>query len=292
MEKLAVLVVDRDEVSRAETAELLQSEVPEASVDTAESLTAAEQRLAEEPVDVLVTGYVLPDGNGLELVEAVRSSSPATTCLLYTHSETIDTESFEEVIVDFVGKDTPDSEQTLVALVAEAGETLTQASHPLPEGEDARLEAVARTRPPDGEPLAPLERIATLAREHFDGTAAAVTLIERHTQTVLGSAGEELVPSTRDESLATHVLTQPGETLAVGDARVDPRFADVETIQTAGVVAYLGARIETADGDAIGVLSVYDDDRREFTAADHSYVETLAGLAADVLALADGGDGA
>jgi len=289
MNTLSVLVVDRDEASREETAELVRSVFPDATVTTLDSRAAAEDRLGSDPVDVLVTGYTLPDGNGLELVDAVRSLSPATTCLLYTHSETIDTASFEEVIVDFVGKEDPDAEETLLALIEEGSETLTQASHPMPDDEDGRLEALDRFRPVEGTKLEALQRIVDLAMTHFEASTTAVTLIGRHDQHVLASAGGEVVPSSRDESIGTHVLVQPGETMAVGDVRVDPRFADIETIQTAGIVAYLGASITTPDGYGIGVLSVYDDDRREFTAADHRYVETLADLVGDVLLLADGG---
>lgn len=290
MEEFAVLVVDRDEASREETASLVQSEFPDATVQTQDSLAAAERALETATFDVLVTGYTLPDGNGLELVKTVRSISPGTTCLLYTHSETIDTESFEDVIVDFVGKETPGAEETLLALIGEADDTLIQAAHPVPEDEDDRVEAVQRYRPGEKTDLTPYRRIVDLAATHFGATAATAALIETHEQSVLASTGSAVAPSKRDESLSTHVLIQPNGTLAVGDTRVDPRFADVDTIQSAGIVAYLGARITTPAGQAIGVLSVYDDDPQEFTAEDHNYLRTLAGLAGDLLVLGEGGE--
>lgn len=290
MEEFAVLVVDRDETAREETASLVRSEFPDATVQTEDSLAAAERAVEQDTFDVLVTGYTLPDGNGLELVETVRSISPGTTCLLYTHSETIDTESFEDVIVDFVGKETPDAEATLLALIDEADETLIQAAHPVPEDEEDRIGALERYRPAEGTNLTPLRRVVDLAQTHFDATAATVALIGTHEQSVLASTGSAVAPSNRDESLSTHVLIQPNGTMAVGDTRVDPRFADVATIQSAGIVAYLGARITTPTGHAIGVLSVYDDDPQEFTAEDHNYLRTLAGLTGDLLVLGEGGD--
>lgn len=283
MEDFVVLVVDRDEDSRRETAEAIGEALPSATVSTLDSRSAAEQRIETETVDVLVTGYVLPDGDGLELIEAVRSLSPGTTCLLYTHSETIDTESFEDVVVDFVGKDSPGAIETLLALVEEADETLLQASHPLPENEQQRVAAVERYEPGADADLGPYQRIVDLAVGHFEAAAATLSLIDRHQQRVLASAGAAVAPSTRDESIATHVLVQPDGTMAVGDTRVDPRFAEIETLQSAGIVAYLGATVETPDGVAIGALSVYDDDRREFTAEDHEFVRTLTDLASDLL---------
>jgi CheY-like chemotaxis protein len=287
MEEFAVLVVDRDEASREATADLVRSEISDAAVTTRDSRASAERALESETFDVLVTGYELPDGNGLELVKTVRSVSPTTTCLLYTYSETIDTGSFEEVIVDFVGKEGPDAEETLLALIEEADETLSQASHPVPDDEENRIEALERYRPDADDDLTPFRRIVDLAQTHFEASSVALTLIERHEQTVLASTGGAVTPSKRDESLSTHVLTQPNGTMAVGNTRVDPRFADIGTIQSAGIVAYLGARLTTPGDAAVGVLSVYDDESREFDAADHGYVRTLANLAVDVLLLGE-----
>lgn len=288
MEELAVLVVDRDDATRENTVGLIEDKFPDATVSACSSQTEATEAMRRTAFDVLVTGYVLPDGNGLELAEAARELSPSTTCLLYTQAEAIETESFEELVVDFVGKETPGAEETLLGLIDHERETITQAAHLLPEDEERRQESVNRYQPTE-QARNSFRRIASLAQRHFDGDAAVVALIDRHKQQVVASVGEVVTPSNRDESLGTHVLAQEGGTMAVGDVRVDPRFAAVETIQSAGIVSYLGAVIEDADGHGIGVLSVYDDNPREFTAEDHRYIRTLADLAADVGQFSAGG---
>jgi len=288
MEELAVLVVDHDDATRGETVTLIEDTFPEARVSACGSGSEATEALRRTTFDVLVTGYVLPDGNGLELAETARELSPSTTCLLYTRAETIETESFDELVVEFVGKESPGAAETLLGLIDHERETITQAAHLVPDDEEQRQAAVDRYQPTD-EARNSFRRIASLAKQHFEGDAAVVALIDRHKQQVVANVGEAVTPSNRDESLGTHVLTQDDGTMAVGDVRVDPRFAEIETIQSAGIVSYLGAVIEDADGHGIGVLSVYGDDPRAFTADDHRYIRTLADLAGDIGRLTAGG---
>jgi GAF domain-containing protein len=290
MDDIVVLIVDQDDETRQETATYVENELPEATVLLAGTKTAAMDLVAERAVDVLVTGYNLEDETGLELVSDVREYSSEIGCILFTQAETVDTESFEEVVVEFVGKDAPDAMAELTALIQQAGTELTQSAYPVSDDEAQRIDAATDILDRQDRLTEPFDRIATLARTHFDARASAVTIILRDRQEQLGMAGPQVAPTEREASLATHTLVQDDGVMMVTDTQDDPRFEDIETIQSAGITSYLGAVVHSPGGSVVGVLSVYDDEQRDFTPADQEYLELVAELSSDVLALETGGD--
>lgn len=291
MEETVVLVVDQDEKSRLQTAEFVRGEFDGISVLTANSVATAMDVLANQSVDVVVTGYNFTEGNGLELADHVREASPSTGCILYTHSESVETASFEDVVVEFVGKETPDAEQTLAALIEQAGPEQTQAAHPVPDSEQERLQATERILGLRGELAPALEELTAVAVDHFDVSSATITLVLRDRQEPLADTGAIDLPTVREDSLVTHTIVTEGGVMAVADTQSDPRFSENEEIQATDITSYLGATIETADGYAVGALSVYNDGERRYTETDRSYIRRLATLAGEIITLAEGGDG-
>lgn len=290
MAETVVLVVDADEETRLETANFVREGIDAVSVLTANSIATGLDTLKNQSIDVVVTGFNLPDGNGLELADQVREVSPGTGCILYTRTADIATESFEDVVVEFVEKEAPDVAETLVALIEQAGPEQTQAAHPVPDTERERLqaaEAMEGTFDPDI--TKPLERIAQLALDHYAATGSAITLILREEQKPVATVGPAMAPQFREDSITTHTLVHEDECMAVEDTRTDPRFSEIEAIQGADIVSYLGAPISDNKSHAIAVLSVYDQEPRTFSAADRKFMEELATLASDILAL--DGDG-
>jgi CheY-like chemotaxis protein len=281
METLRVLVVDADDATRSETAEFVSGEF-DADVQTADTVGAATELIQAEPPMVLISGYEFDDGNGLELIALVREENPGCGCILYTHSESVDTDSFEDVIVDFVPKESPNATETLRGLIEQTGIQQTQAAHPVLETEQQRLDAAeqfaARTD------IEPFERITRLAAEHFGVDSAAIVILHRDDVGVLTSVGPERAPQLREQSLSTHALTADQQVVGVEDTRTDPRFADINAVHEAGIVSYLGGTIRNPDGKAVGVLSVYGTEPRTFDAADRTYLGRLAALAGDLLA--------
>jgi len=290
MEGTVVLVVDEDEPVRLETANLVREGIEGVSVLTANSVATATDTLDNQSVDVLVTGYNLPEENGLVLADTVRDRSPGTGTILYTKAETVETESFEDVVVEFLAKDDPNATEELLALIEQAGPEQTQAAHPVPENEPARLEATERALLASEQVLEPLQEIATLTRDHFETSAGAVGFVLRDRQEVLANSGEMELPTVREDSLATHTIIAEDGVLAVEDTRTDPRFSEIPEIQSVGIRSYLGAAISTPEGHVVGTLSVYDERPREFTPADYEYIKRLGTLAGEILALATGGD--
>lgn len=281
MQEWHVLVVDDDEQKRSQTAGVL-SENSDIRVRTADSLETAMAVVQSEEVDVLVTGYDLRDGTGLELANRVREYSPATGCILYTSAENVETESFEETVVEFVPKDAPDATETLLALVEQAGIEQTQAAHPVPEEERERL-AGAEELASNDRVTGPFERICRLAAIHFGVETVAISAIHRDKQEILARTGSLEIPELRENSLGTYALTADERTITVEDTLIDPRFVDVDAIQNANVASYMGATIYAPDDVPVAVLSVYDDMPREFTDADQRYAATLAELIGDFL---------
>ena len=290
MNETLVLVVDKDESVRLETADLVREGVDDASVLTASSTATARDALENQSVDVVVTGYNLPDGNGLELADWIRDEHPGTGCILYTADATIDTDTFEDVIVEYVTKGTPTATETLHSLIEEAGPELTQSAHPVPERETIRLAAAEGLHERENRLEIPLRRIAELAVDHFDVEGGAISLILRERQEPLAQEGAVDLPVFREDSLATHTLVADLGSMAVEDTRTDPRFAETTAIQDADLVSYLGAPVTNADGEPVAVLSIYDNRPRRYEASDRAYIELLAALAGDVVALGSEGE--
>ncbi len=78
-----VLLVDDDSDSREAAQEILESQGHE--VTTADSLAAARQRLAADVPDVLLLDLMLPDGNGLELLDEAAENGPRKIVLITGH---------------------------------------------------------------------------------------------------------------------------------------------------------------------------------------------------------------
>lgn len=285
MEPIAVLVVDRDESTRSELAEFVTSEF-DADVRTAESVVAGSERIESTPPTVLVTSYEFPDGTGLELLALAREHNPSCGCILYTHSEAVDTDSFEDVIVDFVPKESASDKEVLRGLIEQTGIEQSQAAYPIPEDEPERLDAVEQLA---GIDQPGFERIARLAADHFEVESAALGLVRRDEVEALSAVGPDVLPELREQSLSTHALLADEQVLAVEDTRTDPRFSEIQAVQDAGIVSYLGATVPGQDETGVAVLSVFGTEPRAFDDADSEYLGRLAALAGELIAL-DGGE--
>ena len=285
-----VLVVDPDSTDREATIDALSPTVPDANLLTADSLTAAIEVIGQHPVDtVVVSRYNLGDGTGLELADRIRDTAPDTGIILYAETDSIDTGNFEETVVEFVPKDTPEAADLLAKLVDQTGTEQTQTAYPVPDDEDERSEAVAAYTV-DIEAVVPtLERITDLAVDRLGVEGATVNAISEHTQISLASSGQRWPPVDRGESICTHTIVHDGDVMAVEDVRDDPRFRDDEQLASSGIVAYLGAKI-VVEGHPIGTLCVHDGKPRSFSAAERNSLATLAALVADVLVLNQGGN--
>lgn len=259
-----------------------RSDVREALEDTgytvreAESLAEASETLdLWGPVDCLITEYDLPDGTGLEVIDYARETSPDAACALYTDVPfaEMDTAAFVDVIVEYVPKGAgPDG---LVDFVEFSAATRTQTSYPLPDDEDARIEAL---QPYAENPEAfsdSIDRLTEIASELFDVDAAAVGLVDAHEEQFISCRGRSLDRLDREDSVCTYALLDHGVAV-IEDVQNDPRFENVEALRKANIGFYAGAPLVTSEGHAIGMFCLFDDDPQSFSERDRELLSTLA----------------
>lgn len=284
MVETTFLVVDPSTPDRGATVQMLGSAFPAANLLAAESYQRATDLLAEQTVDTLVTRYALGEQTGIELTAYVRDQYPETDCFLYAESRELDTDSFEEIIVEFVPRGGPSAEATLVSLIEQAESDTGQVSYPLPDDEQERLAALDRYPTDSRRVSSALDRIAELAQTHFDSSTAAITFLDERTQRIIARSGELSPPTVRESAVSTHAIVQDETVMVVEDVTEDQRFVD-ERLQDSNIVAYLGAKLETAEGHVLGTVNIYDDEPREFSAGDREHLAALAALIVDVLEL-------
>lgn len=280
-----LLFADPDDEFRAEAAAALRDAGFE--VVGVDDVAAGREHLAgSEAVDCLVTDQTLPDGDGLEFVREARELSPDTACILCTDVplDDIDTESFGDIVVEYLPKSGPETPMELVDVVEHSVAFRTQTAYPLPENEDARLAALERYAAAPEELGDSIERLTELATELFGLDASAVGLIDEHEQRFLGCHGISLDPLPREETVCTYAILDQDVTV-IEDVREDPRFDKNEGLRSADITFYASAPVRSPDGQPIGTFCVYDNDPQSFDERSRQQLELLAAEVADQLVL-------
>ncbi|NIB98937.1 GAF domain-containing protein [Halobacterium sp. R2-5] len=278
-----ILCADPDAAARERTADALT----DAGFDVkhAGSLCAARDSLDGAAVDCLVTEYDLGDGTGLELAEDVRERSPDAACVLFTSAplDEVDTDAFGSVVAEYVRK-TGDDCGELVGLVEHALAFRSHTAYPLPDDEDARVAALEQYAVDPAELGGSLDRLTELATELFGADAAAVGLIDAHTEEFLACHGITFDAMDREDTVCTYAILDDSVTV-IEDVAEDPRFEDNEGLAAANIRFYASAPLVTPDGQAIGTFCVYDDEPRAFDERDRELLSMLGGEAMDQLTL-------
>lgn len=270
-----ILCVDPDDTARARTREALA----EADFETAGGASVADARAALEDGDVecVVTEYGLPDGTGLDLVQAVRETSPDTTCVLFTETplDDVDTASSGGVVAEYLDRSAPDALDRLTSLVEHSVSFLSQTAYPLPPDEDTRLDALARyTTAPDALDDA-LDRLTSLAAALFDLDQSFVGLVDAHHERFVSCFGGEFDELPREQTACTYAILDDDVTV-FEDVANDPRFESNDALAAAGIGFYAGAPLLTDDGAAIGSFCVAGAEPRSFPASDRDRLRALA----------------
>lgn len=279
-----ILCVDADDAARASTRDAL--EVAGLETTGVASLAAARDHLAAEPVECVVTAHDLPDGDGLEVIRAVRDVAPDAACVLYTDRDLdeVDTEAVGEAIAEYVPRDAPDAADRLVDIVEHSLSFRTQTAYPLPEHEDARLAALERYATDPQALSTALDRLTELATDHFDVASAAVGLIDAHEERFLSCHGAAFDTIPREETVCTYTILDD-EVTVIEDTDTDPRFADIAGLAAAGIRFYAGAPVATEAGFRIGVFCLHDDEPRSFDEHERALLRLYAAETMDQLEL-------
>jgi hypothetical protein len=170
----------------------------------------------------------------------------------------------------------------------------------VPENDAARAAALHATDLLSEAVREDLDAIAARAADVFDVGFAVISAIDETQEYIVGqskalpgdtpetgSGDSDPFTIPRDEAICNHVLAGK-ETLVVPDTGRDPRFADNPTVKRWNARFYAGAPLLDADGHALGVLCLIDDEPRTLDERD---VDLLTEMAADVVAAVTG-DGA
>ena len=288
-----ILCVDPDDGARADTVEALRAEFdgpsPTFEFVTAATAVGAMDTLTTDTAAV-ITEYTLPDGTGFDVIDAARETCPDAGCVLYTDTDpdTIDTTELRGAITEYVGKGSAFGADRLTQLVRTTVESRSQSTYPVPQTEPERLAALRSYDLKDDAVVSSLDRITDLAAAHFGVEQASVNIIGETSQEFLACHGgaEEWETMDREDSICTFTILEDAGVMAVPDVTEDPRFESrSEALIGLGIRAYLGANLVTSAGLTIGSLCVYDDEPRDFSPEDESYLRDLAAVAMELIEL-------
>ncbi|MGV3616418.1 MAG: response regulator [Fimbriimonas sp.] len=156
----------------------------------------------------------------------------------------------------------------------------------LPPNEGERLAVLASYEVLD-KPCEPAYAdLVELARTLCGAERAAITLLDRDRQWILAMDGGGQGETPREVSFCSHTILQPDETLVVEDARLDLRFADNPyVLAEGGVRFYAGSPIISLEGLPVGVLCVFGNEVRDFSARERDALAALSRQVATQLEL-------
>jgi CheY-like chemotaxis protein len=250
------------------------------------SVAEATAALRERDVDAVVTEHGLPDGSGMDVVETLRDVSPQTPCVLFTDSRPgdIDTSAFEDLIVEYLGKQLPDAHDRLSLVVDDVITHSSQVGFLLPDNEDERLEALADYDLEDLPIEDSFDRLTDLIASHFDTAVAFIGLIEEDEENIMACTGAGWDSLTREDTICTHSMLQE-DVMVVEDIGDDKRFQTNDELHNLGIVSYAGANMTTSDGNVIGQVCLIDHEPRSYDAEQRAELQQFADEAMEMLEL-------
>ena len=265
-----------------------------AAIDDEETLAAVEATTVEKATELLqdesivcvVTAYELADGSGMDVIEAVREHAPQVPSVLFTDlpPNEIDTDSFEETIVEYLNRDLPDAHDRLGFITNDVIEHSAQVGFLRPDDEAERLETLAEYDIDELPIEESFERLTDLIASHFDVGVAFIGLIEEDQESFLACHGGDFDSMTREDSICTHSMLQE-DVMVVEDITDDNRFSKNEQLENLGVVSYAGANMTAPDGQVIGQVCAIDFEERHYDAEERAELQDFAETAMEILDL-------
>jgi diguanylate cyclase len=154
---------------------------------------------------------------------------------------------------------------------------------PRADAESARIAALRELHILDTLPESLYEDIVLLASQICGTPIALVSLVDSERQWFKARIGLSAQQTHRDVAFCAHAIASPEPVFIVGDAGVDPRFANNALVTgDPRIRFYAGAPIVMADGHSMGTVCVIDTVPRVLDAAQ---IAALRALARQVTAL-------
>jgi diguanylate cyclase (GGDEF)-like protein len=157
---------------------------------------------------------------------------------------------------------------------------------PMPADEAARQSTLDAYRILDTPREAAYDDLVAIAASICEVPMAVITLIDHERQWFKSAHGVDGDGTSRDISFCAHAILDPGETMVVTDARLDPRFSGNPMV-TGGphIRFYAGAPMRAADGQPMGTFCVIDDRPRELEPDRRRALEALSRQASRLMEL-------
>lgn len=265
---LTILCVEPDPADRAATAAAIDDEPDMEAVPVADGDPAIDH-VADGRVDCLVAAHDLPGETGLELIQRAREHDAGLGCVLFTDRsiEDIGTDQFQDVVAEYLPKDTPEARDRLRHLVRNVVVNRFHVGYPVPADEKARLAAVRSYDVPALSAVETFDRLTRLVANHFDIAIAFVGLIDERREEFLACHGADWGTLAREDSVCTYAILEDDVTV-IEHVQDDPRFEANETLRELGVRSYAGANLTSAEGYNVGQLCLVHDEPRAYTEAE------------------------
>ena len=135
----------------------------------------------------------------------------------------------------------------------------------------------------DSPPEERFDRITRLARRLFDMPIALVSLVATERQWFKSRQGLDIPETSRDSSFCAHAILDD-DVFVVGDASVDPRFAENPLVTGTPRIRFYAGRPVRSGNFRVGTLCLIDQTPRQLGADDMQVLDDLAALVKSELA--------
>ena len=157
---------------------------------------------------------------------------------------------------------------------------------PLPLDETARLMSLHSLRILDTPSEERFDRITRMAQRLFGVETCLISLVDSSRQWFKSKQGLDACETSREISFCGHAILNDA-VFIVGDASIDPRFADNPLVLDAPFIRfYAGCPIRGPGGHRIGTLCLIDTNPRGLSLDDQAALRDLAAMVEDELAVA------